>query len=255
MHTGELFRGQVSRYDKERHFGFIETPDKQSYFFYRDKAEVIRLKRIGDDSTHHNFTTGDEVEFKVRPSNKENGRMEAYELRFIRNEQRDKLMDQAEQGLALEGYLKSIKEKLFVKHTGTYLLIPVDVSAWETNLEEVYNNRLDSVVTFHLTKTGKSGRLSAIVEGRKFSAVYDALTSLQASGESIPAIITGKNEDGYFVTVLEGVQGFIRLPKDMTDEARTAFFTYNQGEQVMVNVRAIHKNKKLSLEFTGNNIR
>ncbi len=249
MNTVEFLRGHVTRYEKEKHFGFIETADKQSYFFHRDKAEVIRQKRAGIESGVHVFNPGDEVEFRVRPAEKENGRLEAFDIVFIRNEQQDKLMAEAEQGLPLTGYLKSIKEKLFVKHISTYLLIPVDVSAWETDLDEVYNNRLDSMVTFRLASPGKSGKLTAILEGRKFSAVYDELRVLEDSGESVEGIITGKNEDGYFVSVLGDVQGFVSA-KDIPAEDKELFFKYSEGDRVMVSVRAIHKNKKLSLEFS-----
>ncbi|CAN5802749.1 hypothetical protein BH11BAC4_BH11BAC4_08850 [soil metagenome] len=244
-----IYTGHVTRYDKEKQFGFIETADKQSYFFFRDKAEITRLKKAGSESWAHAYAIGDEVEFQVRPSGKENGRLEAFEINFIRNEQRNKLIEEAMQGEPLTGYLKSIKEKLFVKHISTYQLIPVDISAWETGIEAIYKNRLDSMVTFRLAEPNRIGKLTALIEGRQFSPVYEKLIALKDSGESIKGIITGKNEDGYFVTVFEAVEGFIVNPKNRSTEESALFFKYEKGDEVMVTIKAMNKNRKLSLEI------
>jgi cold shock CspA family protein len=86
--SNKINTGYISRFDIQRQFGFIETENENSYFFFFDKTELIQLKRKGLIDKIHKFCSGDEVEFELGPSKKDANKIEAYNLKFIKNERR-----------------------------------------------------------------------------------------------------------------------------------------------------------------------
>lgn len=248
MDTSKIYTGHVARFDYNKYFGFIETDARSSYFFFYDKAEVARQRRAGFN-TGHKFSAGDEVEFKLRPSLKDPAKAEAYDVIFIRNERRDKLIEEANNAEFLLGYLKQIDgDKLFVKHISTYMTIPVNVSAWEMDLKKVYTNRLDQLVSFTLTDTEKPDKLSAVLKDRVFSPAYEKVSALKASGEICKAIIKAKNADGYAAVLINAeVDAFIPLPRDLSPTETAAFFCYEKAAEVAVRVKNIYDNGRVSL--------
>ena len=75
----KTYCGHISRFYKEKHFGFIETEDNNSYFFFVDIVEQNRLRKAGllDRHQYVKYNSGDEVEFKLKPSQKDNSKVEA----------------------------------------------------------------------------------------------------------------------------------------------------------------------------------
>jgi hypothetical protein len=53
---------------------------------------VRRRKKEGLIKKVHKFCSGDEVEFKLKPSFKDSSKFEAYDIKFIRNERRELCM-------------------------------------------------------------------------------------------------------------------------------------------------------------------
>lgn len=252
--NNKIYIGHVTRFDNERHFGFVETEEEQTYFFFFDKKEQIKLKKQGLIDKIHKFHSGDEVEFKIRPSQKDNNKFEAFDLKFIKNERRENLVAEANQSETLLGYLKLIdNEKLFVKHKSTYVFIPLDISEWETDLEEVYYNRIDKLVSFKLTQTQKTDKLKAVLTDVKFDQNYYEIKSAVDNEKTLQATITGKNSQGLFATIFNGqIEGFIPISKNPDSNELLKFEQVRIGTIENVKVKHIFNNKRVSLVFADN---
>jgi cold shock CspA family protein len=252
--NSKIYIGHITRFDSERHFGFVETENENSYFFFFEKTEQIQLKRQGLINKIHKFCSGDEVEFKLRPSQKDTNKTEAFDLRFIKNERREKLIEEANQSDNLLGYLKLIdNDKFFVKHISTYVFIPIDISDWETDLHETYTNRLDKLVNFKLTQTQKIDKLKAILTDMKFIDEYYELKSAIDNATILTATITGKNSQGLFATILNGhIDGFIPVSTNPDNFELLKFEKLRKGNNTNVKIKHIFNNKKVSLTLTEN---
>lgn len=252
--NNKTYNGHITRYDSDRHFGFVETQDENSYFFFFDKTEQIQLKKQRLINKIHKFCSGDKVEFKLRPSRKSIDKLEAYDLKFIKNERREQLINEANQSDNLLGYIKLIdNEKLFVKHISTYVFIPLVISNWETSLDEVYYNRVEQLVTFRLTQTQKIDKLSAVLTDTKFIDEYYELQSAKDNETILTANITGKNSDGLFATLLNGqVEGFVPISKNPDTLELLKFEKLRKGNKADVKIKSIFNNKKVSLTLIDN---
>jgi ribosomal protein S1 len=246
----KTYSGQVIRFESERNFGFVETENGESYFFRFDKKEQIENKKNGLIDRIHKFCPGDEVEFNIRSSTRTNTKLEAYNLKFIRNERREKLIDESNTSGILSGYLKLIdNEKFFVKHITTYVYVPIEISGWETDLEEVYSKRVNQLVHFSLINTAKINKLKAVLTDVRFVKEYDILKSALEDSTILKATITGKNSDGFFATVLNGeIQGFI--PLNNIHELDIEIHHLKKGYPAQVKVKYIFPNKRVSLSLT-----
>jgi cold shock CspA family protein len=240
------FVGYVSRYNSDRKFGFVETDDKQSYFFKFDKVGIKRQKAQGIINDIHVFCSGDEVEFQLRPSNEKEGSLEAYNMVFLKNERRDALIIESLENEKLHGYIKLVdNDKLFIKHISTYVYISVEISEWENNLQETYYDRLEALVSFTLTQTNKISKLKARLTDVRYIDDYYELLSIKDNEISIPSIITGKNSVGLYVTILDGkYQGFVLLSQNHKPLEPQNLDKYKKGEIVDVFIKNIPFNNK-----------
>jgi hypothetical protein len=237
MDTNQVHIGHVVRFIKERDFGFIENEDGEIYFFFRDKTNQKKLKQAGLIPYVHNFISGDRVSFKLRLSQRDEGKIEAYDVAFITNERRAILINNLQENGFLEGYIKIFdSETIFVKDKSTYVYVPIAISAWEENLEEVYQSRENALVRYKLNQVVRTDKLSATLSDAKFVDEYYELMSHYDNQTTIQASITGKSKHGYHATLFDGkVKGFLAIPLNQIDSINQ----YNKLD--IVDVRIKHK--------------
>jgi hypothetical protein len=240
------FIGHVIRYNSDKKFGFVEANDGQSYFFKYDKVGIKNQKAQGIINDIHVFCSGDEVEFQLRPSNEKEGSVEAFNLVFLKNDRRDALIKESLEKGKLHGYIKRVDiDKLFIKHVTTYVHIPLEISDWETNLQETYYDRLEALVSFTLTQTNKISKLKARLTDARYIDDYYELLSIKDNEISIPSIITGKNSVGLYVTILDGkYDGFVLLSQNHRPLEPQNLDKYKKGEIVDVFIKNIPFNNK-----------
>lgn len=87
-----VYVGHISRYNKKMGFRFIKTPNQESFYFIRDYRNEIQRKRNGEILRIHKFSSGDEVEFKLKESSRKGKEYEAYDVTFIQNIRSQKLV-------------------------------------------------------------------------------------------------------------------------------------------------------------------
>jgi len=243
------YKGYVTRVEPERQFGFIETENGCTYFFAIDNKGERKRKQLGLMDKIHKFCSGDEVEFQVRTTRKDKNKIEAYSLKFIRNERRQKLIDEAILNDSMLGYIKLIdNESFFIKHISTHVFIPLSISAWETDLEEVYNKRIDKLVKFRLIETHQIDKLKAVLTDVRFLPEYYELQSAINNDFILSATITGKNSKGLFAEILNGrIEGFIPISKNPKELELMKFEKFRKGSVAKVRVKCLFDNRKASL--------
>ncbi|MEY4273170.1 MAG: Cold-shock DNA-binding domain [Bacteroidota bacterium] len=216
MDTNQEHIGHVTRFFKERDFGFIKNEDGEEYFFFRDKEKLKQKKQAGLIPYIHCYSAGDRVSFKLRNSQREEGKIEAYDVVFMTNEKKELLVSEFENNSVLEGYIKVIHgDKLFVKHSITGIDLPISISVWEENLDQVYWGRVNQLVRFKLKQVGRFDKLTAILTDVQLIPEYYELTSHYSNQTHAQGKITGINKNGVHVALCQGkVNGFIFFSKN-----------------------------------------
>lgn len=222
MNLSKTYQGVITYYSKEKSFGFIDTDIKEEIFFYNDTAYLRGVSR-NELKEIHQFQIGDEVTFNVRNSSKEPSGYEAYNLQFIKNEKIQILFKLVDEKKEIPGFLKKIGNNFYVKDKETYLFIRIKISVWETCLDELYEGRINEPVYYSILKKNESiHKMNALIVDRVFSESYYILQTFKDSGLQTNAIITGKNKNGYYVTLL--------------DNSVTAFLTFKELENKSINL-------------------
>ncbi len=249
MDLSKTYTGHVINYEKKRSFGFIRTTDNHNYFFYLKRKTKEERNQVEESITTDTYTPfeDDEVEFKLRPAFRENKSFEAYDVKFVRNNKRDELVELALKGIPLFGYLKrNLSEEYFVHHLDTKLSIPIKIHRAEIDLQTVYADRIAQTVEFKLHGLEKIEKLTAVLKDRRFPPENYEVYGLLVSKEVIPAIIVSIDPTGYSATILNNtVAGFIRQPLHATEEELATFFRFAIGDTVSVTVQNRKANKEI----------
>lgn len=237
MNTTTIYRGIVTYYSTERHFGFLDTENEESIFFFVDTRKARELRKEKNQYVRTNFIRGDEVTFKLKHSDRSEYGFEAYDLDYIKNDKVEQLYNQLEVNKEFPGYLKKIGDEYFVKDKLTYLFIPVKTSVWEADVEQVYESRINRPVIYTITaKPAKPEKLKAVLCDRIYSDVLYQLKDYKEKSIRSAAMITGKNKDGYFATMLDGkVNTFIPFNKE-----GTVPLNFSKGDEVEVIVTSVY---------------
>ena len=213
MDSNQVHIGYVVRFFKERDYGFIEDENGVSYFFFRNKDELKKKKQAGLIPYLHSFSVGDRVSYKLRVSQRHEDKMEAYDVEFISNENKELLFSEFQDNSILEGYIKIMDGgKFFVHHKTTQLDLPISISVWEKDVNEIYGNRENRLVSFKLNLHPKNNKLKAILIDRQFIPEYYELMSHYSNQTPLPALITRKNRYGLLASICnQKIGGFVNV--------------------------------------------
>jgi len=240
----DIYQGRISFLNNEKHFGFISIKNNGSYFFTTQTFEQSLLKKQGLIDRVRSFSVGDEVQFKVRPSENKRGKFVAYEIIFLGNDKRQKLIDQFLSGDKMLGYLKKFQDKFFVKHLETYVFVQIIISGWETDLQNIYEGRIDKIVEFRLVDYKKIEKITGVLKDRKFIDEYHQIVDFFTKGTVVEALITGKNADGFFTTTFNGkAPGFIPYYNKMSSIQKETFLSLKIHDIVQTKISHISNNQ------------
>ena len=213
MDSNQVHIGHVVRFFKERDYGFIEDENGASYFFFRNKDELKKKKQAGLIPFIHCFSVGDRVSYKLRVSQRKEDEIEAFEVEFITNENKELLVSEFLNNSVLEGYIKIMAGgNFFVRHKMTQLDIPISISVWEENIDKVYSVRENQLVSFKLNQVGRFDKLTAILTDAQLMPEYYELMSHFSNQTTLQALITKKNKFGFLASLCKGkISGFINI--------------------------------------------
>lgn len=257
MEINQVHIGHIVRLNNENTYGFIETENGELYFFHAlaEKKRQKKLKQEGLLPTIQNYISGDQVSFKLRLSQKIDYKFEAYDVTFLVNEGRNLLINEFEKNNILHGYIKIIdSNKFYIKHITTYIHLPILISDWEDNIDEVYTNRENKLVSFRLNQTEKIDKLAAILSDTKFIDEYYVLMSHFDNNTNLQAVITGKNNNGYYALLFDGkIEGFINYIFKSTIIKDDSFSHFKKGDFVTVRIKhRLQTQMHVSLAFVLN---
>ena len=238
------FIGHVIRLNPQQNFGFIESENFEEFYFYIDTKKNKSNDEHELQKKQHKFCLGDEVQFKLRKSLINQSELEAYDLKFIKNRRIELLLEEAKNNKILKGYLKLIgDDNFYVKHIPSYIFIKLKISKSETDIQDNYYNKTNSLVEFELTQFEKTDKLSAVLINRKFKEIDKPILNIIESKEVITATITGRNLKGYYVTILDNtIKSFIYLKKDTMD-----LTDFKKGEKIKVIIKETTNSYKLEV--------
>jgi hypothetical protein len=253
MDSNQVHIGYVVRFFKERDYGFIEDENGASYFFFRNNDELKKKKKAGLIPFIHCFSVGDRVSYKLRVSQRKEDEIEACEVEFITNENKELLVSEFLNNSILEGYIKIMAGgKFFVRHKTTQLDIPISISVWEENIDEVYRDRENQLVSFKLTQVGRFDKLTALLIDAQLMPEYYELMSHFSNQTTLPALITKKNKFGFHASLCTGkISGFINISPKFTSVNIEKINQIQVGNIVDVGIRypLREQNLKVSLAF------
>jgi cold shock CspA family protein len=233
MNLSKTYQGIITYYSNEKSFGFIDTEIQEGIFFYNDTSYLRGISRK-ELKEIHRFQIGDEVTFSVRNSTRG---YEAYNLQFIKNQKIETLCNLINEKKELPGFLKKIGNNFFVKDKETYLFIRIKISIWETALDKIYESRINEPVFYSVSRKHENiHKMHAYLVDRLFDESYYILQTYKDAGLQTNAIITGKNKNGYFITLL--------------DNRVSAFLNFKELENENVNLKKHDKIKVMINDLT-----
>lgn len=210
---GNIFTGTITYYSTEKHFGFIKYDSSEEAYFYYNTSLLKSLPKKERKALKKSFVRGDEVEFRIKSAEK--GK-EAFDVKFIRNQRATQLIKRLNENEVLPGYLKKIGETFYVKDIETYFFLPVSTSNWEIDIDAVYEERINQLV-YYLTpeRCDQIEKVKVAIADRRFCKTYNRVKAYKDEGITVSAIVTGKNKEGFFITLLDGaVKSFIPFMKN-----------------------------------------
>lgn len=237
----KVYKGEVTAFYQTKKYGFIQSGDEK-YFFFMGNNELAERKKKG--LPPHDFSIGDQVEFKLEPGIKE-GEYQAYDIIFLTNPSRENLVKEYQEKGILTGYLKKIEDDFFVKEINSYSIIPLNICAEELDFENVYTNRLNELVSFKLKNSKlRLDKLTAFLVDRKLSEKYLFLFHLVESKQEIEVKVTGKNTKGIFLTYDNIFSGFLMFKKSgITD------YQCKKGDVISVIVDYVDEQNPKNIQF------
>lgn len=184
--------GKIIYYTPTKNYGFIEAEDGEQYFFFNEKERRLS----------HRFTAGDEVEFDLHANHLKPGTVKAVITKYIENKRINDSLNELLEGSEFKGYLKKLPEnKWMVKHMPSKIFIELPkISRYEVDIEEVYDNRENTMVTA-IVKRVRGEKISAILVDRRFMPEYYQAKVCLSSGQTVSAKVTGENDDVIFCTI------------------------------------------------------
>jgi hypothetical protein len=210
--------GYISYINKDGNYGFIDSPELDIDHIYFHKTSCTK--------TYKHIYKGDKVSFEFNPNvDEERG---VKEISFLQNASLDGLKKDFKNGTTLKGFLKKIDDKYYVKDRETYILIRIIVASYEINLEEVYENNLNKLITYKIFTFTRKNKIRAINIHRQFLPECKLLVVGNKTEGQVISTVKG----GYQIRIYDNILGF--LPNSLAIKSKT-----NLDEGEMVNVTCI----------------
>jgi hypothetical protein len=236
----QLKLGRIIRLNKNSKFSLVKTDLEEVY-----RVLNIKFKKSTPASNEisRNFCLGDEIEFKLEF---ENDQSKAICTRIIGNAAGELLLKSHLENPKQIGFLKLDSDgKYHIKDKKTGYRIPLESSFWETDLEEVYTKNINKPIEYRVNQTSRLDRLKAILLNRKFSSNYSKIVDHFISGSVLPAEVTGKGKQGFFVKIFDGeCEGIILLSRSQLED-----LSLSKGTTVTVKVKHMPNHHRVALEL------
>lgn len=217
-----VLRGTISFVNHDKQYATIDyehNGKKKSVNYKTDQAG--QLKQDGKKATRkpHKFRIGDEVNFQVRRSDK-GDKMIAFNVKFLYNQELEKLINRAAIENRFSGYLKVVDDELFVKEWDSYIFFPLKLSSWENPPAE---SAFNEAISFKLLNLDKPNAIAAELFSHDFIPEYRKALELFNTRKPVEATVTKVSPFAIYLDLFvnSGMQAKIQWPTKGPDGNRT----------------------------------
>jgi hypothetical protein len=171
MSKNSGFKGIISFINHDKGYATIEfqqNEKKKNINFRLADAPLPGTAVQSQTPKSHHFRTGDHVSFEVQ-STERAGRMVATKVKFLYNQELEKIIQRARKENIFKGFLKMADGNLYVKELASYLFFPLTISKWEKSPpEKMFNEAVD----FTLLNLEKPDKMAAVLLTNDFIPEY-----------------------------------------------------------------------------------
>ena len=184
-----VLQGTISFVNHEKQYATIDYEQngkKKSVNCKTNQSEPS--KRDGKKTTKkpHKFRIGDQVNFQVKRSDK-GDKMIAYNVKYLYNQELEKLINRAAVENRFSGYLKLVDDELFVKEWDSYIFFPLKLSDWENPPAE---SAFNEAISFKLLNLDKPNAIAAELFSHDFFPEYRQALELFNAKKPVDATIS-----------------------------------------------------------------
>jgi hypothetical protein len=177
--------GTISFVHHQKHYATIDYKEgeKKKTINFQTNIKEASKTGISLQNKKHHFRTGDTVKFQVKLTPR-GDRLNAYNVKFLYNNDLDKLIQKANIDNQFKGFLKMVEDTLFVKELHSYLFFPLVFSPWENKPPESSFNEAFEFRLINLDKQNISAQLihpSYIPAYKTALKLYKAKTPIDAT--------------------------------------------------------------------------
>jgi hypothetical protein len=177
----EIYKGKISFINYEKLFATID-------YTHNNKQKSVNCKTYvpGSEKKPHHYRLGDVVNFQMKLSDR-GDKMTAFNVKFLHNTEIDLLIQKAAIENRFSGYLKKAEDKYFVKEWETYILFPLQISAWENPPAATAEN---VAIAFKLANLDKPASIAAELFSHSFIPEYRMALQHFTNEIDIDAVVT-----------------------------------------------------------------
>lgn len=213
----DIFTGKVTSINHEKNYVSVA-------YMHNDRKKTITCRMSEKDAdgkpvekVKHVYRVGDEVSFQIMGANRGTSVI-AYNLKFLYNNELQKLLDKAAADNRFVGYLKMADDAFFIKERGSYIFFPLELSKWEKAPSE---DEFNEAVEFRLLHTDKPGRISAELFNHDYIPEFRKAIQAFKHNTAVEAIVTKVSPYAVYLDLYGGnLQSKLPLLKDETNDLK-----------------------------------
>lgn len=223
----DVLTGKITSINHEKNYvsvAYLYNERKRTITCRMDEREAETGEKR--EKRKHTYRVGDEVSFQVKGVDR-GAKMIAYNLKFLYNNELQKLLDQAAINNRFTGYLKMADDTFFIKERDSYIFFPLELSKWEIPpSEESFNEPVE----FRLLHTDKLGRISAELFTHNYISEFRKVVQLFKHQTPTDAVVTRVSPYAAYINIMgEQIQSKILLKGDSTTVLK-------EGDKVQVRI-------------------
>ncbi|CAN5392427.1 hypothetical protein BH10BAC3_BH10BAC3_30300 [soil metagenome] len=236
----KLYTGIISFVHHQKYYATIDYKEgekKKTINFQTDVKDEAKTGVSQKDKKHY-FRTGDTVNFQIKLTPR-GDRLNAYNVKFLYNNELDKLLQQARTNNLFKGFLKMVDDTYFVKELHSYLFFPIVFSPWENKPPE---NTFNEAFEFGLVNMDKQN-IAAELANPSYIPAYRTALKYYRDKTVINATVTKVSQYAVYIDVI-GKEIKAKLPVTDAENA-----SYKPGYKVNLIISYL-SNNKIAVEKT-----
>jgi len=216
-----ILHGTISFVNHDKQYATIDYEQngkKKSVNCKTNPAEPSNPDGKKTTKKPHKFRIGDQVNFRVKRSDR-GDKMIAYNVKFLYNQELEKLINRAAVENRFSGYLKVVDDELFVKEWDSYIFFPLKLSNWENPPAE---SAFNEAISFKLLNLDKPNAVAAELFSHDFIPEYRKAMELFNTKTPVEATITKLSPFAIYLDLFGNnkMMAKIQLPAQGTDRHR-----------------------------------